>query len=832
MRERIGRYLAASAAVVLGASLLGGAGAAHAADAQPWRNTTKTPEWRAESLLQAMTKDEKVTLILATNDEDFVPLAHLGIPVMRRVDASDGLRGDANVTAFPAPNALAATFDTDLALRYGDAIGAEARAKRWNVLLGPTVDIDRNGLSGRAVEGYGEDPLVNGDIGAAVAKGFEQQGNIAMLKHFAAYAQESGPRETLAVEVSERALHELYYAPFETAIREGGADSVMCGYPQVNGEYACQNEDMLSTLKTDLGLKGYVATDFNPRTDWVKGINAGVDSQSLFAQTDRTPFADGRISDARVNDAAYRILLALFDSGAFDIPLRETAAEVATTPEHQALAVEAGEAATVLLKNSGALPLKADQSVAIIGPAGADTITGVEGSSYVQPGDFVTPAEAIAAKATGGSVVSQGSLGDVPLSTIPAAAFGGLSAQFYGNTELEGEPIATTTPANVDFVWGPPAQGLPSSWSGRWSGTITPETSGLVRISSLLSGTAKVTINDEVVFDGTRFIWDFFFAPQEYTIGGVVNLEAGVPADIEVEYSTAGAGFFGPRLTLGWQPDSLIPEAAAAAADADVAVVFANEITGEAVDRLGFELPGDQNQLIEAVAAANANTIVVLHTPGPVVMPWLDDVAGVVYAGYQGAAAGSSIANVLYGAEPGGRLPMTFPASEAQGPELVRDSGSVTYDEGIFVGYKWYDKFDEKPLFPFGYGLSYTSFSLGKTKVSDLSTNANPASAAATATVTVPVTNTGDRAGSQIVQVYAGPISTDKVETVEKSLAGFAKVELAPGQTERVKIELDTRALSYWDESADKWVTPRGDVQILVGTSSADLKQAGTVTIR
>ena len=800
---------------------------------QPWRNSKKSPEWRATKLLAAMTSDEKITLVLATNDEDFAPLAHLGIPEMRRVDASDGLRGDTNVTAFPAPNALAATFDTDLALRYGDAIGAEARAKRWNVLLGPTVDIDRNGLSGRAVEGYGEDPLVNGEIGAAVAAGFEQQGNIAMLKHYSAYAQESGPRETLAVEVPERALHELYYPPFETAIRKGGADSVMCSYPQVNGEYACQNEEMLTTLKTDLGLDGYVATDFNPRTDWIKGFNAGVDSQSLFAQADRTPFSDGRISQERLNDAAYRILLALFDSGAFDLPLPPTAAEVATTPEHQALAVEAGEAATVLLKNSGALPLSADETVAIIGPSGEDTITGVEGSSYVQPGDFTTPAEAIAAKAGAGSVIAQGSLGDVPLPTVPASAFTHLSAEFFGNTAFEGDPIATASPSNIDFVWGTPVAGLPSAWSGRWTGTITSETSGLVRLSSLLSGTARVTVNDQVVFDGTRFIWDFFFAPQEYTIGGVVELEAGVPADIVVEYSSEGAGFFGPRLTLGWQPDSLSPAAREGGGEADVAVVFANEITGEAVDRLGLELPGDQNQLIEAVAAANPNTIVVLHTPGPVVMPWLDDVAGVVQGWYQGAAAGNSIANVLYGdAEPGGRLPVTFPASETQGPALVRDSGSVSYDEGIYVGYKWYDKNDEEPLFSFGYGLSYTTFDLGKATVSNLNTKAKPGSAAGTSTVTVPVTNTGDRAGTQVVQVYAGAIPTSAVETVEKTLAGFAKVELAPGQTKRVTVQLDQRALSYWDVDTDEWVTPRGTVPVYVGTSAADVESAGSLKVR
>ncbi|WP_082480572.1 glycoside hydrolase family 3 C-terminal domain-containing protein [Agreia sp. Leaf283] len=835
-RTRISRIAAGAGAALIAVSAL--TGAALAPD-QPWRDASQAPEWRAQSLLSAMTADEKVTLILATNDADFAPLAYLGIPEMRRVDASGGLRGDTGVTAFPAPNALGATFDTELASEYGAVIGAEAHDKRWNVVLGPTVDIDRNGLSGRAAEGYGEDTLVNGRMGAAVSAGVESEGVITMLKHFAAYAQESGPRETLGVTVPERALRELYYPPFETAVVDGGADSVMCAYPRVNGTYACENPDMLSALKTDLGLDGYVATDFDPRSEWISGINAGVDSQSLFARTDRTPFTDGRISAERVDDAAYRILLALFDSGAFDAPLPAAAADVVTNDEHLATAVETGEEATVLLKNSGVLPLSTEPSVAVIGPAGADAITGIEGSSYVNPGDFVTPAEAITAKA-GETTISQGSLGDVALPTAPASAFGtGLDAEYFGTGDLSGPAISTGTVPNVDFS-GAPVQGLPSTWSARFSGTITPTSTGILRLSSLLSGSAKVTVNGETVFDGTRFIWDFFFARQEYTLGGVVELEAGVPADIEIEYSTTGGGFFGPRLTLGWQPDSLIPAAVEAARNSDVAVVFANEFTGEAVDRVGLSLPGDQNALIEAVAAVNPNTIVVLHTPGPVLMPWLDDVAAVTQAWYQGAAVGDSIANVLYGdADPGGRLPMTFPASTDQGPALVRDSNDVTYDEGIYVGYKWYDQNDETPLFPFGYGESYTDFAYSDLSTTPLVIPASPVDGPSTAasiattpaTASVTVTNTGDRSGSDVVQFYTGALPTDSVDTVDRALAGFAKVDLEPGESRRVTVELDNRVLSYWDTDADRWATPTGAVPLVAARSAVDDQLSSTVTV-
>ncbi|MGC5224448.1 glycoside hydrolase family 3 protein [Micromonospora sp. DT81.3] len=808
---------------------------------QPWRDTKKSPDWRADRLLKAMTLDEKITLILATNDEDFAPLAHLGIPIMRRVDASDGLRGDTGVTAFPAPNALGATFDTDLAVQYGDAIGAEARAKRWNVLLGPTVDIDRNGLSGRAAEGYGEDPLVNGEMGAAVSRGFEQNDVITQLKHFTVYNQESH-RQNLNVAISERALREVHYPPFEQAIREGGADSVMCSYAQVNGTYACENAELLTDLKTDLGRKGYVGTDFQPSSDPIAGINAGIDSQALYpGVTPREAFTDGRIPIERTNDAVRRILVALFDSGAFDNPLVETAVAVATTPAHQELARTVGAAATVLLKNDGALPLSASDSVAVIGAAGEDTVTGIEGSSYVQPGDFTTPVEAFQQKAGAANVaVSQGSLGDgIELPVVPSSALRtaggaeGLDAVFFGNDSFDGAPIAETVTPTVNFAFGNPVPDLPSAWSARWTGTITPTDSGLLRISSLLSGSAKVTIDGKTFFDGERFIWDFFFSPQQYTIGGTLEVDAGVPLDIAIEYSTKDAGFFGPRLTLGWQPDSLIPEAVEAARNADSAVVFVNEVTGEAVDRLGYSLPGDQNELIEAVVAVNPNTIVVLQTPGPITMPWLDDVAGVVQSWYQGAAAGTSIADVVYGdAEPGGRLPVTFPASEDQVPALDRESLSVAYDEGIYVGYKWFDKTGETPLFPFGYGLSYTSFAYDKLKVGGYNTKAAPHSRAGSPVVTVNVTNTGDRAGSDVVQVYAGSLPTDAIDTPERRLAGFAKVDLQPGEKKKVTVQLDRSAFAYWDEASDKWVTPKGQVRLFVARSATDVQLQGALTVR
>ncbi|PSM45007.1 beta-glucosidase [Streptomyces dioscori] len=805
---------------------------------QPWRDRRKSAARRADALLAAMTLQEQITLVTAVDVADFAPLAHLGVPAMTRVDASDGLRGDTGATAFPAPNALAATFDTALAERYGAAIGAEARGKGWNVLLGPTVDIDRNPRNGREAESYGEDPLVNGLIGAAVTRGFQKNDVIAQIKHFTVYNQEEG-RNTLDVRVSERALREVHYPAFEHTVRGGGALSVMGSYPRVNGVFACENPHLIGALKNDLGLKGYLGTDYYPSGDRVAEINAGVDSAALTPDTPKAAFTDGRIPQERTRDATRRILYALFASGAYDHPLPETPAEVVTTAAHQALARITGEQATVLLRNKGGLlPLSRNRTVAVIGPAGKDAITGVEGSSYVDPGDFTTALDAIRAKSGASRVLfSQGSLGDVALPTIPGAVLTtpdgepGLHAECFAGEDHSGSPLTTTTAGNIDFR-GAPVGALPAAWSARWTGRLTPPVTGPVRISALLAGAAKIVVDGVTLLDESRFLWDSFFGPKESAIGGVTELTGGRAVDITVEYSTRDAGFRGPGLTLGWQPESLIPAAVATAKKADVAVVFVNNYTGEAFDRDNLSLPGDQDRLIEAVAAANPNTVVVLNTSGPVLMPWLGKVKGVLQAWYQGAATGTGIANILYGdAEPGGRLPVTFPADEQQGPATYtganndNPANTIAYDEGIYIGYKWYDKHGARPLFPFGHGLSYTSFRYGTARVRSLGRGDQAAE------VTVEVHNTGRRTGSEVVQVYAGHLPT-RADTPARTLVGFARVELEAGRRRSVGVTVSRRALSYWDERGGRWVTPTGQVPVYVGRSAADLDHVGSITVK
>ncbi|MFL6632017.1 MAG: glycoside hydrolase family 3 C-terminal domain-containing protein [Massilia sp.] len=823
-------------------STLNAAHAQESAAGQPWRDANQPPEVRVRQLFKAMTFDQKVALVSGVDPADYAPLAPLGIRPLTRVDASAGLRGDKGVTAFPVPLQLGATFDTDLARQVGTAIADEARGKGWNVILGPTVDVARDGRSGRLTESFGEDPLVNGAMGAAVAAAMQGEGVIAMGKHYTAYHTER-ERLTMEIDVSQRALHEVYNLPFNYLIEKGHIASLMGSYPKVNGKYMLENRELLGIVKDRAGFKGYMATDFMGGADGVAQFNAGVDSWSLQPFL-RKPdaFKDGRIPAARLDDAVRRMLWALFSTGLFDKPVTDTPAAVVGTAAHRALAQQVAEAGTVLLKNDdGVLPLKRQGRIAVIGPAGAETLTGVMWSTYVDPGQFVTPLEAIAEAAGKGAKVvhAQGSSGDVVLPTFglvdspfaPPVALAtpdgkpGWQVEYFGADDFSGPAARADVVKQIDIT-GKPATTTPSKWSARWVADFTPAQDGLVRLAASVSGTVRVKVDGVAVIDGMRSAAEGFpgSGPYTYPLQGTVRLARGKKVRIEVDYTTKGA-VMGSRIQLGWQGASPIPAAVETARGADVAVVFVNQVTGEEMDRDNYDLPADQNALVEAVSAANPNTVVVLNTGGAVTMPWLSKVKGVVQMWYPGSAAGTGIASVLFGdADPGGRLPVSFLADAGQGPKSYLGGGKISYTEGVMVGYKYLMQHDQKPLFPFGYGLSYSTYRLDGLAIQPL------AAADRTAAVSVRVKNTGKRAGTTVVQVYSGALPAP-VETPKARLVGFAKVALEAGAEQTVTIPVERRLLSYWDERSGKWVTPKGKVPIQVGFSSADIALRGEMAL-
>jgi beta-glucosidase len=821
---------------------------------QPWRNPHQPAQVRASELLAALSTDQKIQLALG----NFAALASFGVPALSSDDGPDGLRNP-GTTAMPSGQALAATFDRALAFAYGQVVGSEARGEGFNEWLGPAVDIARTPLAGRQPEAEGEDPYLAGNTSAQVVRGAQGQHIISTLKHYTAYNQDwgriglqttvpspfvRGPGVNVAV--SERALQEIYEAPFRTAVRQGGVDSVMCSYNQINGVPSCENPTTLGDLKQGDGLKGFVVPDFGFAVrDPVPAALAGVDLPGLPGAPSGLTAADftsGQIPAARLDDIDLRILFAIFDSSVFDYPLPATPSTEVSTPAHQQVAAQVAEAGMVLLKNDHhVLPLSGKvHSIAVIGPSGDDAVFVTGGSAGVPlaPGQAVTPLAGITARAASAGVqvtASQGSAGDVASPTLvpssvltPSSGTGpGLLGTYWSTGDFSGTPALTRVDPTVDLSAAPSQTG--ALWSAKWTGTLTPAETGLYRFSLAESGIATLKIAGQTFGPAYREATQFLVGPH-YVLQGAVRLTAGTPVPVEIDYSSI-SGLFSQEIHFGWQTPSQsgIPAAVAAAREADVAIVFANDAQGEGMDRASLSLPGDQDQLIEAVADANRHTIVVLNTGGPVLMPWLREVDGVIEAWYPGQTFGTAIAAVLFGdADPGGRLPVTFPASDTQGPAPATQpqhypgvNGVVSYDEGLDVGYRWYDATGQRPLFPFGYGLSYEHFA-----VSGVRAFCDPFRGGAT--VVARVTNTSARPGPATLELYLA--SPPAAQEPPKQLKGYANVDLAPGQSKLVVFRLSRADLSYYDTNISRFTVAAGRYTVLVGTSSTELDHTASFT--
>lgn len=810
---------------------------------------------RASALVRKLTLDEKISLV---HGDSFGPpgfaghvpgIPRLGIPDLYLSDGPNGVgNGNTGVTAFPVAETDAASFDPGLVQQFGAALGAEHIGKGHNEALAPTINILRVPYWGRVAETFGEDPYLTSQMAVAEVRGIQSQHVIATPKHFAGNNQEAyrlgvnPDGNNVNENISARALNEIYFPAFKAAVQQGGAGAVMCAYNQVNGNYACQNGDLLAgALKAAWRFDGFVVSDwFLATKDTVKAANAGMDMEmplgTHFGAALKQAIAGGLVPMSRLNDMVHRILTAEIAIGLFTHPVANPPQADVSTPAHRQLAAQIAEQGSVLLKDSqGVLPLRSSvHSVAVIGYDAGDHYQYTEGGSgAVNPSELVTPLQGITARAGSAVKVSyaQGTLGDVALPAVPSSAFTpssgtgpGLTATYYGNTTFSGTPVATRVEPAPSVSGTPSVPGLPAAWSARWTGTITAPSSGDYRFSVSGNGAWRVLI-------GGKLIAQTPYADFSTLAQGMASLTAGQPVPITVEYA-AVAAIGGASLSLGWSaPDpAMVAQAVQAAKNSDVAVVFANDVTGEGSDRTSLALPGDQDQLIEAVAAANPHTVVVLNTGGAVLMPWLGNVAGVIESWYPGQEFGTAIAALLWGdVNPSGHLPMTFPASDAQAQASVSWPGTiisspagaqptVTYTEGVDVGYRWYDANGQAPLFPFGYGLSYTTFGYSGLQVPPVTDGRHPL------VVHVRVTNTGSRAGAAVVQLYLGmPASTGEPP---RQLKAFAKVNLAPGASTVVPLALSPSALAYW--GGNGWVIQPGTYQVMVGGSSRDTPATAT----
>ena len=553
----------------------------------------------------------------------------------------------------------------------------------------------------------------------------------------------------------------------------------------------------------------------------------------------------GQLPAGILDEIVFRQLVPNFRLGIYDHPPSGNPDANVSTQAHVHLAREIAADGAVLLKNSGnVLPLTAKiKSIAVIGDdAGPDATVMETGSAGVHVMHLSVPLEAIRARA--GSKVNvmyaRGTLGIGPLPAIPADVLAppsarqgrGLLARYYSSADWSGEPVVTRIDPAIDFSGAPVSQfnrplgaggpGAPSRplWSALWTGTITPPVTGLYRFSITCGGTAQLFVDDKAVVSLMRA--DFPMTSQ-----GLIHLVASRAVPIELKYSSA-SNLLGRGIKVGWQPPdpAMLSAAVDAARKADVAIVFVSEQMGEGHDDISLQLPGDQDRLIEAVANANPRTVVVLNTSNPVAMPWLGRVAAIMEAWYPGQEAGASIASVLFGdVDPSGKLPVTFPRDAQQGParnflEYPGDGHTVDFDEGVLVGYRWYDAEHETPLFPFGFGLSYTTFKYSGFSLSGVGANRS---------VRIEITNAGARAGAEVAQLYLG--FPEEAGEPPRQLKGFEKVFLKPDESRSVTFTLDRQALSAWSADAGEWQAYGGKYIVEVGSSSRDIRAKASFTL-
>ncbi|MEU8617629.1 glycoside hydrolase family 3 C-terminal domain-containing protein [Streptomyces sp. NPDC048623] len=794
---------------------------------------------RVEELLARLTLDEKTTLLHGATDPDgfgqagHVPgVPRLGIPPLRLADGPAGVRVRKTATALPAPVMLAAAFDPGLARAYGRVLGHEGRALGQDVLLSPMVNLIRTPYAGRNFETFSEDPLLSADLVAEEIRGIQAEGLIATVKHLALNNQERD-RLTVDVRADEQTLHETELRGFEAAVA-AGAGAVMAAYNKADGVHASESRPLLTDILRDRwGFDGWVMSDWGAVHSTVPALTAGCDMEmpggTYYGAALRSAVRDGRIDESVVDTAVRRILTV---RERFGLLGAETAsgdedADAAARPERDAraaarVALRVATAGATLLRNEhGALPLtgRAARSIAVIGPTGSVPFVGGGGSAHVVPDAAVSPLDALRARAGAGA---------------------GATVTYALGEDVFGKPLPTAG-ASLEPARSFEEVGVAAGETWRYEGTFTTTADQDWSLFVHYSGKRPT-----VLLDGAE-LFPYKAGVAEYFTGGLggrapdglalhsadLRLAAGTHRLAVTAQGGTGGQRFRLRAATSATRTADRAEAVAAARDAESVVLFAYEDATEGRDRTRLALPGGQEALIDAVTAANPRTTVVLNTSSAVTMPWLDTTAAVLQMYYPGQEGGPATAAVLFGdADPGGRLTQTFPRSEdahptAGDPRRYPGQGGIEeYGEGVHVGHRWYDAQGVDPLFPFGHGLSYTTFAYEDLVVVPAGDGLQ---------VSFTVVNTGTRAGVEVAQVYAGPspdLAALGIDQPRRILAGYRRFTLAAGRWRRISVPVAARTLSSWDRARHDWVLGTGRREIRVGSSSRNLPLRAMAAVR
>jgi len=797
---------------------------------------------RVDAILSQMTLEEKITYIGGINDFFIRPVPRVGIPELKMSDGPMGVHDYGLTTAYPATIALAATFDADLGLRVGAMLGDDARARGVHFILAPAMNIYRAPMCGRNFEYLGEDPFLASRMAVSLIKGIQSKHVIATAKHFMGNNQEY-ERHKVSSNIDERTMREIYLPAFEASVKEAKVGAIMDSYNLTNGIHMTQNDYLNNQiLKKEWGFRGILMSDWDSTYDGVAAANGGLDLEMpsgkfMNVKTLVAPVNEGKVSVATIDEKVRRILRTAMEFGFFDKPQTDSSIPPYSQPG-RALTLEESRKSMVLLKNSGnLLPVDKSKTVAVIGPNAYPAVPGGGGSAQTKPFASVSFMEGISnyLGAAGKVLYAEDApdLADVfqrvEFITGPGGE-SGLKGEYFNNEQLTGDPALVRTDKTVAFKWGDDSYisgGPVDHFSIRWTGYFIPKTTDDYKFYTSADDGVRLYIDGEPVIDDWK-------RHAETLDSFGKRFEAGKPYQIKLEYFEATGGATA-SFGVAAASESIGKETKALAAKADVVILcvgFDPATESEGFDRT-FRLPAGQDELIRQISSVNKNTIVVITSGGAVDMTrWIDQIPGIIEAWYPGQEGGTALAQILFGEySPSGKLPASFERQWEDNPTFKTyytkpGELQVDYSEGVFVGYRHYDRATVKPLFPFGYGLSYTTFAYSNLKVSPGAGNLNQP-----VTVTFDLKNTGKREAAEVAQVYVGDTHASVPRPV-KELKGFARVQLKPGESRRVSVTLDRRAFSFYDVKKKDWSAESGQFGILVGSSSQKIELQGAFNLQ
>ncbi|KAI0811117.1 putative beta-glucosidase from glycoside hydrolase family GH3 [Irpex lacteus] len=829
-------------------------------------------------LVKQLTTDEKIALLGAPNWWNTSAIPRLGIPAVRMSDGPNGVRGSSHFVPTPAQclpcaTSLASTFDTELIHEVGALLAAEAKIKSSVILLAPTCNIQRTPLGGRAFESFSEDPHLSGIIAAAYVNGLQANGVAATIKHFVGNDQEHERTAADSI-ISDRALREIYLYPFMLAQKLASPWAYMTSYGRLNGVHTSENKWLINDLlRKEWGFDGVVISDWYGTYSVDLAINAGMELEMPGPPRWRTPLLVNhmlscqKIFPSTLNERVTTLLEFVQRQARrnSEVVFGDGKERSRDSEETRRFTRKLAADGMVLLKNDGPLlPLIPGKvkKVAIIGPNAKERIISGGGSAQLKASYVVSPYEGLIANAPEG-IEFDYTVGCYAHKYLPTLENNlttedgrpGWACSFYKHDSNEnpiGDSVAdfvlqdTRVKLN-DFL---PA-GLTPNWTIKLNGKLVFDKTADYELGLTVAGRAKLFLNGELAIDNwtKQRPGEFFYGQGTVEEKMVIRLEAGKSVDVRVEYTNTKppegpeSDRSQPALMRGVRlggcekidADKAIEDAVAIATKSDAVVVVVGlspEWEAEGFDRPTLDMPGRQNELIARLGKANRNTVVCLQAGSAVAMPWVNDVNGIIQAWYSGNEVGNALADIIYGnVNPSGRLALTLPEREQDIPAYLNtrsENGKIYYREDLFVGYKWYQARGIKPLFPFGHGLSYTSFSFSNLVISPVVTH----NSAFGVDVSVTVTNTGSTPGSEVVQVY---ITNPEIglTTPKLQLRGFTKVkDLSPGASYAVTIHLDKYAVSYWDVTRNAWKADIGNYRVLVGRSSYDIVLEGEFEVK